>query len=108
VAELRREQDLDLQAFGVRFDSYYLESSLHSDGRVDKTVRALIDSGMTFEQDGALWLKTTGYGDDKDRWMRKSDGGYTYFFPTSAYHLTKWERGFTARSTSREPTTTAR
>ena len=81
VAELRREQDLDLQAFGVRFDSYYLESSLHSDGRVDKTVRALIDSGMTFEQDGALWLKTTGYGDDKDRVMRKSDGGYTYFVP---------------------------
>jgi len=95
VAELRREQDLDLQAFGVRFDSYYLESSLHSDGRVDKTVRALIDSGMTFEQDGALWLKTTGYGDDKDRVMRKSDGGYTYFVPDVAYHLTKWERGFT-------------
>src|SRR6266496_2254957 len=83
------------QAFGVRFDSYYLESSLHSDGRVDKTVRALIDSGMTFEQDGALWLKTTGYGDDKDRVMRKSDGGYTYFVPDIAYHLTKWERGFT-------------
>src|SRR6266545_342645 len=95
VAELRREQDLDLQAFGVRFDSYYLESSLHSDGRVDKTVRALIDSGMTFEQDGALWLKTTGYGDDKDRVMRKSDGDYTYFVPDIAYHLTKWERGFT-------------
>jgi arginyl-tRNA synthetase len=95
VAELRREQDLDLQAFGVRFDSYYLESSLHRDGRVHKTVQALIDSGMTFEQDGALWLKTTGYGDDKDRVMRKSDGTYTYFVPDIAYHLTKWERGFT-------------
>src|SRR5437899_10084951 len=95
VTELRREQDLDLQAFGVRFDSYYLESSHQSDGRVDRTVRALIDSGMTFEQDGALWLKTTAYGDDKDRVMRKSDGAYTYFVPDIAYHLTKWERGFT-------------
>jgi len=95
VAELRREQDLDLQAFGVRFDSYYLESSLHRDSRVHRTVQALIDSGMTFEQDGALWLKTTAYGDDKDRVMRKSDGAYTYFVPDIAYHLTKWERGFT-------------
>jgi arginyl-tRNA synthetase len=95
VAELRREQDLDLQAFGVRFDSYYLESSLYRDGRVEKTVAALIDAGKTFEQDRALWLKTTEYGDDKDRVMRKSDGAYTYFVPDVAYHLTKWERGFT-------------
>src|SRR5712671_580809 len=94
VAELRREQDLDLQAFGVRFDSYYLESSLYRDGRVQKTVQALIDAGKTFEQDGALWLKTTEYGDDKDRVMRKSDGTYTYFVPDVAYHLAKWERGF--------------
>ena len=95
VAELRREQDLDLQAFGVRFDSYFLESSLYADGRVQKTVQALIDAGKAFEQDGALWLKTTEYGDDKDRVMRKSDGSYTYFVPDIAYHLTKWERGFT-------------
>jgi arginyl-tRNA synthetase len=95
VAELRHEQDLDLQAFGVRFDSYYLESSLYRDGRVQKTVQALIDAGKAFEQDGALWLKTTEYGDDKDRVMRKSDGAYTYFVPDVAYHLTKWERGFT-------------
>src|SRR5712671_6054862 len=95
VAELRREQDLDLQAFGVRFDSYFLESSLYADGRVQKTVQALIDAGKAFEQDGALWLKTTEYGDDKDRVMRKSDGTYTYFVPDVAYHLTKWERGFT-------------
>ena len=95
VAELRREQDLDLQAFGVRFDSYYLESSLYRDGRVEKTVEALVASGKTFEEDGALWLKTTEYGDDKDRVMRKSDGTYTYFLPDVAYHLTKWERGFT-------------
>jgi len=94
VAELRREQDRDLQAFGVRFDSYYLESSLYSDGRVEQTVRALGASGETFERDGALWLKTTDYGDDKDRVMRKSDGSYTYFVPDVAYHLTKWERGF--------------
>jgi arginyl-tRNA synthetase len=95
VAELRREQDLDLQAFGVRFDNYYLESSLYRDGRVEKTVRSLIDAGKAFERDGALWLRTTDYGDDKDRVMRKSDGEYTYFVPDVAYHLTKWERGFT-------------
>jgi len=95
VAEIRKEQDLDLQAFGVRFDNYYLESSLYRDGRVEKTVRSLIEAGKAFEQDGALWLKTTDYGDDKDRVMRKSDGEYTYFVPDVAYHLTKWERGFT-------------
>ncbi|HET7201720.1 MAG TPA: arginine--tRNA ligase [Burkholderiales bacterium] len=94
VTELRREQDLDLQAFGVRFDNYYVESSLYRDGRVERTVRALIDAGKTFEKDGALWLRTTDYGDDKDRVMRKSDGEYTYFVPDVAYHLTKWERGF--------------
>lgn len=94
VAELRREQDFDLRAFGVRFDNYYLESSLHADGRVKSTVEALIEAGMAFEKDGALWLKTTEFGDDKDRVMRKSDGSYTYFVPDVAYHVTKWERGF--------------
>ncbi len=95
VAALRREQDLDLQAFGVRFDVYYLESSLYTDGKVDETVRMLREAGHTFEKDGALWLRTTDYGDDKDRVMRKSDGTYTYFVPDVAYHLTKWRRGFT-------------
>ena len=95
VGELRREQDRDLQAFGVKFDNYYLESSLYTDRRVDATVARLVESGKTFEQDGALWLKTTDYGDDKDRVMKKSDGGYTYFVPDVAYHVTKWERGFT-------------
>ena len=95
VAELRREQDRDLQAFGVKFDNFYLESSLYTDRRVDATVARLVESGKTFEQDGALWLKTTDYGDDKDRVMKKSDGGYTYFVPDVAYHVTKWERGFT-------------
>jgi len=94
VATMRREQDADLSAFGVRFDQYFLESSLYSDGLVDKTVRALIAAGRAYEQDGALWLKTTDYGDDKDRVMRKSDGSYTYFVPDIAYHVTKWERGF--------------
>jgi len=94
VAELRREQDRDLVAFGVRFDHYYLESSLYTTGRVDATVDRLVTSGRTYEQDGALWLKTTDFGDDKDRVMRKSDGGYTYFVPDVAYHVTKWERGF--------------
>ncbi|MCC6475042.1 MAG: arginine--tRNA ligase [Burkholderiales bacterium] len=94
VTELRAEQDRDLQAFGVRFDNHYLESSLYADGRVDATVAALVAAGKTYERDGALWLRTTEYGDDKDRVMRKSDGAYTYFVPDVAYHLTKWERGY--------------
>jgi arginyl-tRNA synthetase len=105
VAYLRREQDLDLQAFGVRFDHYYLESSLYTDGRVEDAVRRLVASGKTYEKDGALWLRTTEYGDDKDRVMRRStpagadapaaDGGaYTYFVPDVAYHVAKFERGF--------------
>jgi arginyl-tRNA synthetase len=94
VAYLRREQDLDLKAFGVDFDIYYLESSLYTEGRVEATVQALIKSGHTFEEGGALWLKTTDFGDDKDRVMRKQDGGYTYFVPDIAYHVSKWERGF--------------
>jgi len=94
VAYLRREQDLDLRAFDVRFDQYYLESSLYTSGRVERAVQTLQAAGKTYEQDGALWLKSTDYGDDKDRVMRKSDGSYTYFVPDVAYHLTKWERGF--------------
>ena len=95
VACLRREQDLDLSAFGVRFDNYFLESSLYTDGKVEDAVARLVAGGHTFEQDGALWLRTTDYGDDKDRVMRKSGGGYTYFVPDVAYHLNKWQRGFT-------------
>ncbi len=94
VAYLRHEQDLDLQAFSVRFDNYYLESSLYRSGRVDAAVARLAQAGKTYEQDGALWLKSTDYGDDKDRVMRKSDGSYTYFVPDVAYHLAKWERGY--------------
>jgi arginyl-tRNA synthetase len=97
VAELRKEQDLDLQAFGVKFDKYFLESSLYTDGRVDKTVDALVASGHTFEQDGALFLRTTEFGDDKDRVMRRSaerGGEYTYFLPDVAYHVDKWGRGY--------------
>ena len=94
VAYLRHEQDIDLRAFGVRFDNYYLESSLYDEGRVQATVEALVRAGKTFEDGGALWLRTTDYGDDKDRVMRKSDGGYTYFVPDVAYHVAKWQRGF--------------
>ncbi len=94
VAALRKEQDADLQAFGVRFDVYYLESSLYTDGRVAAVVKALVASGKTFEHEGALWLRTTAYGDDKDRVVRKSDGSYTYFVPDVAYHVAKWERGY--------------
>jgi arginyl-tRNA synthetase len=95
VAYLRHEQDLDLQALGVRFDHYFLESSLYSSGRVEDTVQRLMVAGKTFEDGGALWLRTTEYGDDKDRVMRKSDGTYTYFVPDVAYHLVKYERGYT-------------
>ena len=104
VAYLRHEQDLDLKAFGVRFDNYYLESSLYTSGRVDAAVQKLKDAGKTYEDGGALWLRSTDYGDDKDRVMKKSgtvaadgrkvDGGYTYFVPDVAYHIAKWERGF--------------
>jgi arginyl-tRNA synthetase len=95
VAYLRHEQDLDLQAFGVRFDHYFLESSLYTSGRVDDTVKRLIAAGKTYEDGGALWLRTTDYGDDKDRVMRKQDATYTYFVPDVAYHLQKHERGYT-------------
>lgn len=96
VAYLRREQDLDLQAFELKFDHFYLESSLYTSGRVENTVQALIASGHTYEHEGALWLRTTelNTGDDKDRVMRKSEGGYTYFVPDVAYHVAKWERGY--------------
>lgn len=94
VAWLRREQDLDLKAFGVEFDVYFLESSLYEDGKVEATVESLVANGHTYEQDDALWLRTTDFGDDKDRVMRKREGGYTYFLPDVAYHLNKWQRGF--------------
>ena len=94
VDYLRKEQDVDLREFGVKFDVYYLESSLYTEGKVDEVVRALIASGKTYEKDGALWLRSTEYGDDKDRVIRKSDGTYTYFVPDVAYHLAKWRRGF--------------
>lgn len=95
VAYLRREQDQDLQAFNVSFDCFFLESSLYGSKEVENVVSLLTDNGHTYEQDGALWLKTTEFGDDKDRVMRKKDGGYTYFVPDVAYHLNKWQRGFT-------------
>jgi arginyl-tRNA synthetase len=104
VAYLRHEQDLDLAAFGVRFDVFYLESSLYAEGKVQAAVQAMVDSGLTYEAEGALWLRTTqiggtaGFGgpgqDDKDRVMRKSDGTFTYFVPDVAYHVTKFQRGF--------------
>ncbi|RPE74712.1 arginine--tRNA ligase [Vulcaniibacterium tengchongense] len=94
VAYLRREQNLDLAAFGVGFDVYFLESSLYADGKVEETVRELVAHGHTYEEGGALWLRTTDFGDDKDRVMRKSDGTYTYFVPDVAYHRSKWQRGY--------------
>lgn len=94
VAYLRHEQDLDLKAFQIKFDVFSLESALYKNGKVEETVQALIKSGHTYEENDALWLRTTDFGDDKDRVMRKTDGGYTYFVPDVAYHAQKWERGF--------------
>ncbi|WP_266168583.1 arginine--tRNA ligase [Dyella subtropica] len=94
VASLRHEQDLDLKAFGVGFDIYFLESSLYTNGKVEETVRELVAHGHTYEEGGALWLRSTDFGDDKDRVMRKSDGTYTYFLPDVAYHRSKWQRGY--------------
>ena len=94
VAYLRNEQDIDLKTFGVQFDCYYLESSLYTDGSVAQIVEDLQSIGKTYEDEGALWLKTTSDGDDKDRVMRKSDGSFTYFVPDVAYHASKWNRGF--------------
>jgi arginyl-tRNA synthetase len=94
VAYLRREQNADLAAYGVSFDVYFLESSLYADDKVEETVRELVKHGHTYQEGGALWLRTTDFGDDKDRVMRKSDGTYTYFVPDVAYHLSKWQRGY--------------
>ena len=94
VAYLRNEQDLDLNAFGLKFDEYFLESSLYTTGAVEQTVARLTEKGHTYEEGGALWLRTTDFGDDKDRVMRKAEGGYTYFVPDVAYHINKWGRGF--------------
>jgi arginyl-tRNA synthetase len=94
VGYLRAEQEVDLQAFGVKFDVYYLESSLYAEGKVGEVVKTWAANGKTYEKEGALWLRTTDYGDDKDRVVRKSDGTYTYFVPDVAYHVTKWQRGF--------------
>jgi len=95
VAYLRHEQDLDLQAFGLKFDNYFLESSVYANGRLEAAVQRMIDSGKTYEKDGALWFRSTDYGDDQDRVMRKSGGGFTYFVPDVAYHINKFERGYT-------------
>ncbi|XHS79686.1 arginine--tRNA ligase [Burkholderiaceae bacterium UC74_6] len=94
VAYLRHEQDLDLQAFGLKFDNYFLESSVYANGRLEAAVQRMVDSGKTYEKDGALWFRSTDYGDDQDRVMRKSDGGFTYFVPDVAYHINKFERGY--------------
>lgn len=94
VAYLRHEQDQDLNAFQIKFDVFTLESSFYQNGQIEKVVASLIKNGFTYEEDNALWLKTTAFGDDKNRVMKKSDGSYTYFIPDVAYHLDKWERGF--------------
>src|SRR5690606_18987670 len=94
VQALREVQNRDLTDFRVHFDQYYLESSLYTEGRVDETIARLRETGLVYDEGGAVWLRTTEFGDDKDRVMVRSDGNPTYFLPDVAYHLTKWERGF--------------
>ncbi len=95
VESQRREQDEDLREFGVRFDVTFSESQLYRDMLIEQTLADLAARGCTYEQDGALWLRTTAFGDDKDRVLRKSDGTFTYLLPDIAYHRHKHERGFT-------------
>jgi arginyl-tRNA synthetase len=94
VAYLRHEQDLDLRAFQIKFDEFSLESALYTEGKVEDTVQSLIASGHTYEQDDALWLRTTDFGDDKDRVIKKSTGAYTYFGSDIGYVEEKFGRGF--------------
>ncbi len=94
VDVLRAEQDRDLGEFRVHFDHYFLESSLYDAGKVDETVEALRATGHVYEKDGAIWLRTTEFGDDKDRVMIRGNGAPTYFVPDVAYHMDKWGRGF--------------
>jgi arginyl-tRNA synthetase len=91
---LREEQDRDLRAFGVHFDHYFEESRLYSEGLIEETLAELRERGLTYESEGALWFRTTDFGDDKDRVLVKSDGSYTYFLPDLAYHREKARRGF--------------
>jgi arginyl-tRNA synthetase len=90
----REEQDRDLAEFGVRFDVMSSEQSIYDSGRVERALDLLHDRGLTYESEGALWLRTTSFGDDKDRVLRKTDGSFTYLVPDIAYHLDKHDRGF--------------
>ena len=94
VAFLRNEQNIDLAAFQTTFDVFTLESTFYQNKDVKKVLDLLEKNGFSYQKDDATWLKTTEFGDDKDRVMIKSDGSYTYFVPDVAYHLNKWERGF--------------
>ena len=94
VARLKESQEEDLKAFGIVFDEWYPESRTYRTHQIEKTLHDLDERGLLYEADGALWLRTTDYGDDKDRVLRKSDGTYTYFLPDLAYHRDKARRGF--------------
>ena len=94
---LERELDKikrDLARFRVRFDHWFSETSIYRDGLIEPVLAKLRERGHIYEQDGAVWLRTTPFGDDKDRVLIKNDGSYTYLLPDIAYHLTKYERGF--------------
>jgi arginyl-tRNA synthetase len=99
LSELGRDKMLeeikeDLANFRVNFDFWYKESDLYSSGKIDHTIKLLEKRGLLFQKDGALWIRTSSFGDDKDRVIRKKDGNLTYFATDISYHLDKWERGF--------------
>jgi len=94
VQSQRAEQEEDLREFGVRFDVIFFESQLYQERLIEQTLADLAQRGHTYERDGALWLRSTAFGDDKDRVLRKSDGSYTYLLPDIAYHRHKRARGF--------------
>jgi arginyl-tRNA synthetase len=90
----REEQDRDLELFGVKFNVTSSEQAAYDSGRVDRALALLAGRGLTYDSEGALWLRTTSFGDDKDRVLRKSDGSLTYLAPDIAYHIDKHDRGF--------------
>jgi arginyl-tRNA synthetase len=92
--KLREQQEADLREFGVLFDAWYSEQGLYQEGKIQETLDALKERGATYEADGATWVRTTAFGDDKDRVIVKSDGTYTYFLPDLAYHRDKAKRGY--------------
>jgi arginyl-tRNA synthetase len=94
LKQIVEDMHADLEAFGIRFDNWFYESSLYQADAVQESIAALGEAGWTYQQEGALWLRTTAFGDEKDRVLIRSNGEPTYMASDAAYHQKKWERGF--------------